>query len=411
MSTHTFPEGFLWGAATASYQVEGGIENCDWAKAAQEERVPVCGRACDHYYRYAEDFDLAKGLGHNAHRFSIEWARIEPEEGKFDEREIEHYRDVLRSLRARGLVPYVTLWHFTLPVWFTNRGGWLCTDAPDVFARYCTFVVRELGDLADNYATINEPIVYASNGWIRGIWPPFQKFAPVDLATIVTTVERERAASRIRWTPYTYLKVRRSLARAHNSAYAAIKKERPRADVSIVKNVIVYDSDGSLLNRLKAWLMNRHWTYSFMDRVGKQTDSIGLNYYFYKKFGDTATYDKTDMHWDIVPHEIATGLRMLARYGKPLYVAEAGLADQHDTKRAAYIKNTVQAVEEVVRDGIDIRAFFYWSLLDNYEWAAGFGQRFGLVEVDYDTLARTVRPSAYAYRDTIEHGVRAEKGA
>ena len=123
MSEKKFPEGFFWGAATASYQVEGGIENCDWAKAATDGRVPVCGQACAHYTRFKEDFDLAKSLSHNAHRFSIEWARIEPVQGQFNEEAIAHYREVLNALRERGISPFITLWHFTLPLWFSESGG------------------------------------------------------------------------------------------------------------------------------------------------------------------------------------------------------------------------------------------------------------------------------------------------
>jgi len=167
-----FPEGFYWGAATASYQVEGFNENNDWAKAAKEGRVPPAGRLADHYHRYEEDFDIAKDLGHNAHRFSIEWGRIEPQEGVFDQEEIEHYRKVLKALHKRKITPFVTLWHFTLPLWFSESGGFERKDAPEVFARYCAFVAKELGDQCDHFSTMNEPNVFGSNGYLRGSWPP-----------------------------------------------------------------------------------------------------------------------------------------------------------------------------------------------------------------------------------------------
>ena len=146
-----FPEGFYWGAATASYQVEGGIENTDWAQAALDERVPACGLACDHYHRFNEDFAIAASLGHNAHRFSIEWARIEPEEGKFDMREIEHYKNVLKSMHSHGLIPFVTLWHFTLPEWFAQRGGFKKKENIGFFVRYCSIVVDNLKDHCRNF--------------------------------------------------------------------------------------------------------------------------------------------------------------------------------------------------------------------------------------------------------------------
>lgn len=192
-----FPEGFYWGAATASYQVEGGIENCDWAAAAREGRVPPCGRACDHYHRYAEDFDIAKGLGHTAHRFSVEWARIEPESGKFNEEAITHYREVLGALHARGLKPYVTLWHFTVPQWFADQGGFENIASVEIFARYCAFVVSRLGDLCDHFSTMNEAAVYASNGWLRGSWPPFKRFTLTDRVSITNSGRQyEAKASR-----------------------------------------------------------------------------------------------------------------------------------------------------------------------------------------------------------------------
>lgn len=168
MTVKKFPDGFYWGAATASYQVEGGIENNDWAKAAQKGRVPVCGSACDHYNRYESDFDIAQSLGHTAHRLSVEWSRIEPEAGKFDEAAISHYRAVLEALHKRGIKPYVTIWHFTLPLWFSETGGFERDDAPQIFARYCTYVVKHLGDLCDHFSTMNEPNVFGSNGWLRG---------------------------------------------------------------------------------------------------------------------------------------------------------------------------------------------------------------------------------------------------
>lgn len=397
------PKTFYWGAGTSSYQVEGGIETCDWAQAAREGKVPACGRACDHYNRYEEDFDLARKLGHNAHRFSIEWARIEPEEGKFDEREIEHYRSVLMALRARNLEPFVTLWHFTLPTWFAESGGWERKDAPEVFARYCGHVVEKLGELAVHWSTINEPNVFASNGYVRGIWPPFVQFAPISRARIVRPVlENGEVNEEQVLTPFRYFKVRRALMRGHIYAYKVIKKVHPTAQVSIVRDIIVFDSTRNPIHRVRAWVMNWHWTHSLMRMIGGHYDAIGVNYYFYNKAGDRAKYPKSDMHWDLVPRQVTQALQMLQRYKKPLYIAEAGLADHADKQRAWYIRELVAGVEAACAAGVDVRGFMYWSLLDNYEWAAGFGERFGLIEVDYTTLERRIRPSAWEYKDCIE---------
>ncbi len=398
-----FPEGFYWGAATAAYQVEGGIENTDWAEAGRDGRVPVCGQACDHYHSFDTDFDIAKSLGHTAHRFSVEWARIEPEAGKFDEVAIAHYRAVLEALHVRGIRPFITLWHFTLPLWFSQSGGFERKDAPEIFARYCAFVTSRLSDLCQNFSTMNEPAVFASNGWLRGSWPPFKRFTLTDLVAITNSGRQyEAKASRGLKPLFLYFKVMKNLATSHNLAYVEIKKVSPMVDVSVVKHVIVFDANWNPFNKIKAWGANYFWTHKFMKRVYKHCDSIGLNYYFYTQFGDKRQWRKTDMDWNFAPEYIYQALQILARYQKPLFVSEAGLADATDSGRAEYIKRQVQGVWQAIADGVDVRGHMYWSLLDNYEWALGFEKRFGLVEIDYKTLERKIRPSAYVYKEICE---------
>ncbi len=399
-----FPQGFYWGAATASYQVEGGIENTDWAQAAREGRVPPCGHACDHYHRYEADFDIAKSLGHNAHRFSVEWARIEPEEGQFNEEAIAHYRRVLEALQARGITPFITLWHFTQPLWFSKSGGFERKDSPEIFARYCAFVVSHLGDLCHYYSTMNEPSVFASNGWLRGSWPPFKRFALTDMVSITNSGRAfEGRPERSVRPVFLYFRVMKNLAKAHNAAYRAIKKVAPDTDVSFVHHVIVFDANWNPFNKLKAWIANHYWTHVFMRRTWLQCDSVGLNYYFYTQFGDRRVWRKTDMDWNFAPARIYDALKILSRYKIPLFVSEAGLADAADTGRAEYITEQVRATWQAIQDGIDVRGHMYWSLLDNYEWALGFEKRFGLVAVQYDdTLERTIRPSAQVYKRICE---------
>jgi len=403
MSERKFPPGFKWGAATASYQVEGGIENNDWAEAARDGKVPPCGRACGHYERYKEDFDIAKSLGHNCHRLSIEWARIEPEEGRFDEREIEHYRTVLRALHARGIEPFITLWHFTLPLWFSRTGGFERKDAPQIFARYCAYTAGKLSGLCTHFSTMNEPMVFVSNGWGRGTWPPFCKWPGIEYLAITSSGRTINPRSQLGFGNIVrYLSVMRHLGAAHNRAYDAIKKIAPQTEVGIVKQVILYHANANPFNQLFAWVMNWFWTYQFMNRVIARCDVIGLNYYLHKKFGDRKVYDKTDMDWDVFPEGICEALMMLKGYGKPVYVSEAGVADARDRIRAGYIRATVRCMHSAIENGVDVRGFMYWSLLDNYEWASGFGPRFGLVEIDYATQARRVRESAYVYKQICE---------
>ena len=396
-----FPNGFVWGSATASYQVEGGIENNDWAQAARDGRVPAAGRACDHYIRYEEDFDIAKSLSQNAHRFSIEWARVEPEEGKFDEVAIEHYRKVLQALRDRGLEPFVTLYHWTLPLWFVKKGSWLARDSHEIFGRYCGHVVEGLGDSAKFWITINEPLVFSSHGYLKGNWPPFKK-------------------NLISW-----LRVVSKLIMSHNVAYKKIKAVNPNLNIGVAKHNINFESNKNPLNWLLSRFMIWFWNHHFLKSI--KQDFIGLNYYFHRKFGDKEKYEKNDMGWDIYPKGIYNVLIELKKYSKPIYITENGLADAVDTKRAKFIKEHLQwvlraihpvrslahasgvspkdlgeATSNGVNDGVDVRGYFYWSLLDNFEWAHGFDPRFGLVEMNYDTLERKIRPSAYEYKKICE---------
>jgi len=398
-----FPEGFYWGAATASYQVEGGIENTDWAKAAREGRVPEAGRSSDHFHRFKEDFDIAKSLGHTAHRFSIEWARIEPKEGKFDDEAIKHYRAVLMALQERNIRPFITLWHFTLPLWFSERGGFVREDSPQIFARYCAHVVKELSDLCNDFSTMNEPMVFSTNGYLRGTWPPFMRFVATDLIAITNSGKSYEPNSEKGLKPIlVFFKVRKNLARAHNAAYDAIKAVAPQSEVSVVKHVILFHANWNPINMFIARIANWQWTHRFMKRVYKKCDCIGLNYYFHKKYGDKNEYEKTDMDWDIYPEGIYNSLMMLKRYKKPLFVSEAGIADEADVHRADYITRQVRATLRAIKNGADVRGHMYWSLLDNYEWALGYEKRFGLVEIDYQTLERKIRPSAYVYKEICE---------
>lgn len=395
-----FPKGFLWGAATSAFQVEGGLENMDWAKAASEGKVPRIGRACDHYHLYEKDFDLAKSLGHNCHRLSIEWSRIEPEEGKFDEKEINHYREVLKALHARNLVPFVTLWHFTLPLWFSETGGFERKDSPEIFARYAAFVTLRLSDLCNNFSTINEALPFTSNGWRRGTWPPFKKWPLIDFfAGRPSYSNAKEIIVQGKWkNVFAYFNVLKSLSQSHNAAYDAMKKVNPNIDVGIVTHILLFHANANPINKLFAWIMNWHFNHHFMGHVYKKCDSIGLNYYLHKKFGDTRTYEKTDMGWDVYPEGISDALLMLKRYKLPIYVSEAGVADATDKMRASYIRTLVEHVHIAIQKNVDVRGFMYWSLLDNYELAEGYTKRFGLIEINYETLERTVRPSAFEYK-------------
>lgn len=379
-----FPDGFLWGAATSSYQVEGGIYNNDWALAAKSGRIMPAGLATDHYHRYEEDFDLAKLLGHNGHRLSIEWARIEPEPGFFDKKEIEHYRSVLKALNKRGITPFVTLWHFTLPDWVETKGGFENKEVTGYFSRYCAHVVKELQGECVHWSTMNEPIVYLSLSYMWGQWPPFYLF-------------------KIR----KVIKVFNNLVKAHKMSYSEIKKVVSKADVGIVKNNMYMHvskfSKFNPFNYIGKIFNDFFWNKLFLIKTNKHIDSIGLNYYFHSEFGKKEKYIKNDMGWDLYPEGIYYVLMDLKKYKKPIYIAEAGIADSKDQYRADYIRDLIINIHKAISDGVNVKAFMYWSLLDNYEWIYAYSQKFGLIEVNMKTRERKIRDSAYEYKKICQN--------
>ena len=378
---YKFPDGFYWGAATASYQVEGGIYNNDWAEAAKKtNKVPPAGESSDHYNRFEEDFDIAKSLGHNSQRISIEWSRIEQEEGIFNQKEIEHYREVLIAMKKRGLTPLVTLWHFTLPTWFSDNGGFLDKDAPEIFARYCEFVVDELGGDCHFWSTINEPLVIATKGYLQGDWPPFNK------------------------NIFKYGRVLQSYAKGHNLAYKRIKAKHPELEIGIVKDNIQFTADGKPWNKLSRAVVDWWWNRRFLNKIKNNLDTIGLNFYFHNQIGKRKVdYPKSDFGWDIDPEGIYHVLMDLKKYNKPIYISEAGIADKEDRYRAEYIKGLIRWTHEAITQGVDVKAFLYWSLIDNFEWAEGYDKHFGLVSFDHVTKERTIRESAYVYKKVCQN--------
>jgi len=392
-----FPKGFFWGAATSAHQVEGGNLN-DWSvwekenagrlvrKAKkywqpwQQEKFPemfkpanyISGRACNHYELYEQDFNLAKSLGHNAHRFSIEWSRIEPAEGKINRKEIEHYRQVLLALKERGIEPFVTLNHFTLPIWLAQKGGWLNPKTPYYFDRYVKIISENLFDYVKFWITINEPNQYALEAYLIKAWPPQRK------------------------NPFKYFKVLNSLAKAHQLAYKSLHLIDLNCQVGISKNQTFFE--GNSIKYLADYIHNKY----FLNRIKENLDFIGLAYYFHDLikgfwFSHFDNVKFSDLGWGIYPECIYHILKDLQKYQKPIYITENGIADAEDKKRAKFIKDHLSWVHKAIQEGVDVRGYFHWSLLDNFEWDKGFWPRFGLIGVDYRTMERKIRPSAKIY--------------
>ncbi|OGM98994.1 MAG: hypothetical protein A2915_03470 [Candidatus Yanofskybacteria bacterium RIFCSPLOWO2_01_FULL_41_34] len=391
MSYMQFPEGFKWGSTTSAHQIEGDNYN-DWSEW-EKSRPPEfrSGKACDSYNRYEEDFDIAKSLNQNIHRFSIEWSRIEPKEGIFDHEAMHHYVNVVKALKERGIEPMITLWHFTNPVWFAEKGGFLNIDSPTIFTRYVKYVVDNLKDRVGLWITFNEPWIYAGGSYLKGQWPP-QKH-----------------------NIFKAIKVRNNIVRSHTLAYQEIKRVY---DVS-PKNQGLYDSTSHNIEPLVGGVENNLHIMShpvfkgivkfldqfvnlyFWNKTLPYQDFIGLNYYTTVRLPGTRELRRVDfvseMNWDVYPKGIYHRLMELKKYKKPIFITENGVADSKDERRGKFIKEHLKWVWQAIHDGVDIRGYLYWSLLDNFEWAYGFRPRFGLVEIDYATFARKIRPSAFEY--------------
>lgn len=407
-----FPKGFYWGAATSAHQVEGGNHN-DWtewekenAKRLARESESMCARwmpawneiknqaqdpknyiserACDHYNLYEKDFDIAKSLGHNAHRLSIEWSRVEPEEGKFDEKEIEHYRQVIMALRERGIEPFVTLWHWTLPLWISRQGGWTNKKTIKYFSRYVEKMAR-IFEGVKYWLTLNEPDdVYTFFSYGKAVFPPAQK------------------------SFIKAFKVLNNLIKAHRNSYAIIHSVNASAQVGFANNIIFFESGKHWSDKIIKTVSDYFWNFWFFKKTMPLNDFIGLNYYHHnridgRRFNQNSHERVTDLGWDICPEGIYFVLKKIKRYNLPVYITENGLADAEDNKRGEFIKDHLYWIHKAIKEGIDVRGYLYWSLLDNFEWDKGFWPRFGLVEVDYNTLERRIRPSAYTYAEICKN--------
>jgi beta-glucosidase len=392
-----FPDPFLWGSSTAAHQVEGGNTNNDWwawehlpGSKVQESS----GDGIDHLNRFDSDFALLASLGQNAHRFSFEWSRIEPAEGEFSQAGLDHYKRVLESLHRHGLTPFGTLFHFTSPRWFAERGGWLAPGALDLFARYAERVATTLGDLTPYMGTVNEPQVVALMGYLAGAFPPGQQ--DLDIA---------REANR------TY-------AAAHHAALAGVRSGSPATKVGTCLQIPYIEplrphdkEDQALTTRFKQFFAGTH--LDSLRHAEDPGDFIGLQYYGRDLMDSTsptfkapppAGADISAMGWEVHPDGFGHVLREVARVGLPILVTENGIATQDDAQRVRYLAGHLNALKEAMNDGVDVRGYFHWSSFDNYEWGT-YGPTFGLIGIEREhDFRRIVRPSAIHFGEVARTG-------
>jgi beta-glucosidase len=419
--TLVFPDGFLWGSATSSHQVEGQSPHSDWAAwEAQPGRIHAgdrVGEACGWWAgRAEEDLTRAREMGHSAIRLSLEWSRLEPSPGAFDEAAFARYARLLEHAAGLGLTAMVGLNHFTLPYWLAARGSWLAPEAVDRFARYADRCARRLGDLVPLWTTLNEPSVLAFMGYLGTAWPPGLGH------------------------PVLGMRALRAQLLAHGAAWHAVHDALPGAKVGLVLNIPAFDPADPASPRDRAVAAAQDWAFTgvvldalaharfrFPLALGRSEpapmlrrtlDFLGLNYYgryrvrfdarrpaelFGRRLGEHTVHTESNDWGEICPEGLTRGLLRLARAfpGVPLHVTENGIYDPDDTRRPAYLDSHIRAVHDALSQGADVRGYFVWSLVDNFEWAEGWSTPFGLLALDRQTQQRTPRPSAQTYGDRI----------
>lgn len=388
-----FPSSFLWGVSTSAYQTEGGVIN-DWSqwetsykrmrrlkKKGLDHREYVCGRACDSYNLYKEDIDKVKSLGCNVYRFGIEWSRLEPIEGEFNQEEFDHYKEVLSYAKKRGLKIILTVWHWTNPLWFSIQGGWAGKRAVNYFDRFVQKAAKEFAKDVDYWCVINEPLIHVGNGYLKGKFPPCKK------------------------NPLKAYKVFNNLAKAYRKAYRTIHKQKKNARVGFSKLATYFEPARPWcpIERFLAWISHYFYNMLFLEKVEKEMDYIGIDYYFHNRmiwhppFVKNKNKKTSDMGWEIYPEGLGKIVEKLSVFNKPIMIIENGVADSEDQLRDDFIKDHLESLRKAIKKGAPVIGYCHWSLMDNFEWAEGWTQKFGLFEVDRETFERKPRPSAKLY--------------
>jgi beta-glucosidase len=320
-------------------------------------------------------------------RIGLEWARIQPEPDSWNVDAINHYRDELAYLKENGFTTIVTLFHWNLPLWVAEKGGWENSETIQHFHTFVEVVIKEIGADIDYWITFNEPTAYAVNGWIRAKWMPGKRF------------------SFIKWH-----KVLSNIVRAHRNAYSQIHGYFKKSKVSISMNLVNFEPahKNNPIEVLFAWIARKYNKGDFLKKVADKMDYLGVNYYFhyrivcYPPFYRNKNEQVTDVGWEVYPEGLYEVLK--SNYENlflPIMITEDGLADAQDKIRADYIQRSVTSIQKAMDHGVKVIGYMHWSLLDNFEWEKGYGPKFGLIEVDRSTMERKVRPSALVYKEII----------
>jgi len=380
MTSHDgrFPPGFEWGVATAAHQIEGGNVNNDWWEWEHDPSsgcAEPSGDACDSFHRWAQDLDIVASMGLDAYRFSLEWSRIEPAEGEFSTSSLDHYRRMCEACRERGLAPVVTFHHFTIPRWLRALGGWEAHDAPERFARFVERACARMGDVISRACTLNEPNVTGVMGYTMGEFPPGVKD---DLGR--------------------HLAVNEQMVRSHRLAVEALRSGPGSFPVGLTLSMaeLKADEGGAMVRDAAEEILEN----TFL-RATEGDDFVGVQCYTRIHFGpagqgpDDPDVPSTQMGYERWPQAVAYTARRAAEFtGLPVVVTENGIATDDDQERIAFLSEALSSLLGVLDDGVDVRGYYVWSLLDNFEWTHGYRPKFGLVAVDRETFERTPKPSA-----------------
>jgi beta-glucosidase len=412
MNTHrlSFPTGFLWGTATAGHQTEGQNVNSDiWLLEHTHPTVykEPSGDACNSLFLWPEDLDIVRQLNLNSYRFSLEWARIEPEPGQFSNAMLDHYRRMLLGCHERGLRPMVTFNHWAAPRWFAARGGWLNPKAPDLFARYCEHVTRHLGADVDRALTLNEPNMSQMLDSMK--FPPHVLDARrAMLASAAARLGSPGLAAANAVNQEDLQTVQTHLIAAHVLGRAAIKHVRPDLPVGVTLTMMDDQSAGTDHTHRDA---KRAKVYgAWLDAAKGSADFLGVQNYeraVYDGAGPVrpdAAVPLSGMGAEIYPASLAGAVRYAhAACGLPIIVTEHGLCTDDDAQRAALIPPALAGLHAALQDGVPVQGYFHWSLLDNFEWIFGYAKHYGLVAVDRTNFQRTIKPSARVLAGMAKH--------